>query len=128
MSWTVSSDSIPHGQKQAFIYMLVNGMEIEDFENDDFFARYHVDLYNQHRFSGLSTGMYLISCTKIKSFMNMLRKHENEQFRVTVMFNCLDNDSPYTCGKFLFMVSRKEMLDMYQEMEKKGGKQSGQEG
>ena len=50
MSWTVSSDSIPHGQKQAFIYMLVNGMEIEDYEHDDYFASYDIFRQKAHGF------------------------------------------------------------------------------
>ena len=75
MSWTVSSDSIPHGQKQAFIYMLVNGMEIgsyapsgrelcslwsgamlplvEDYEHDDYFASYRSGEDTTHLFKGL---------------------------------------------------------------------------
>ena len=53
MSRTVSSDSIPHGQKQAFIYMLVNGMEIEDYEHDDYFASYRLGEDTTHLFQGL---------------------------------------------------------------------------
>lgn len=128
MGWTVSSESIPHGQKQAFIYMLVNGIEIEDYEHDDYFASYRLLEDTIHLFQGLHPGLYLISYTKIHSFMNLIRKRENEMFRVNVMYDHLDYDSPYKCGNYVFDVSRKESLDVYNEMEKKVGNKGDKDG
>ena len=53
--------------------------------------------------------------------MNIIRKRENELFRVNVMYDHLDYDSPYKCGNYVFNVRRKESLDMYNEMENKVG-------
>lgn len=54
----MSSESISQGQKESFIYMVVNGIEIDDAEKDEYFSRFRFTPANQHMFSGLPMGLY----------------------------------------------------------------------